>query len=73
MAVIQFWQRNCYGTDVNMRISVAFDEQDNEHYIVVVITKGEFYQEWFITEEGEPEKTVEEIGNQLTKFNVKLN
>ena len=56
-----------------MRISVAFDEQDKDHYIVVVITRGEFYQEWFITEDSEPEKAVGEIGNKLTKFNVKLN
>lgn len=75
MSVIQFWQRNCYGTDVNMKISVRYDEIDKEHFIVVVITKGEFYKEWYITENEDynPYKTVEEIGNELTKLNIKLN
>ena len=75
LSVIQFWQRNCYGTDVNMRISVRYDEIDKEHFIVVVITKGEFYKEWYITENEDynPYKTVEEIGNELAKLNIKLN
>lgn len=75
LSVIQFWQRNCYGTDVNMRISVLYDEIDKEHFITVVITKGEFYKEWYITENEDynPYKTVEEIGNELTKLNIKLN
>lgn len=75
LSVIQFWQRNCYGTDVNMRISVRYDEIDKEHFIVVVITKGEFYKEWYITENEDynPYKTVEEIGNELANLNIKLN
>ena len=75
LSVIQFWQRNCYGTDVNMRISVLYDEKDKEHFITVVITKGEFYKEWYITENEDfnPYKTVKEIGNELTNLNIKLN
>ena len=75
LSVIQFWQRNCYGTDVNMRIGVRYDEIDKEHFIVVVITKGEFFKEWYITENEDynPYKTVEEIGNELTNLNIKLN
>ena len=75
LSVIQFWQRNCYGTDVNMRISVRYDEIDKEHFIVVVITKGEIFNEWYITENEDynPYKTVEEIGNELTNLNIKLN
>lgn len=75
LSVIQFWQRNCYGTDVNMKISVRYDEIDKEHFIVVVITKGEFYKEWYITENEDynPYKTVEEIGNELANLNIKLN
>ena len=75
LSVIQFWQRNCYGTDVNMRISVRYDEIDKEHFIVVLISKGDFIKEWYITENEDynPYKTVEEIGNELTKLNIKLN
>ena len=75
LSVIQFWQRNCYGTDVNMKISVRYDEIDKEHFIVVVITKGEFFKEWYITENEDynPYKTVEEIGNELANLNIKLN
>lgn len=75
MSVIQFWQRNCYGTDVNMRISVRYDEIDKDNFIVVAISKGEFHKEWYITENEDynPYKTVEEIGNELTKLNIKLN
>ena len=75
LSVIQFWQRNCYGTDVNMRIGVLYDEIGKEYFITVVITKGEFYKEWYITENEDynPYKTVEEIGNELTNLNIKLN
>ncbi|MBQ2174165.1 MAG: hypothetical protein II453_03495 [Alphaproteobacteria bacterium] len=75
LSVIQFWQRNCYGTDVNMRISVRYDEIDKENFIVVLISKGEYVKEWYITENEDynPYKTVEEIGNELTNLNIKLN
>lgn len=75
LSVIQFWQRKCYGTDVDMRISVRYDEVGKEHFIVVVITKGEIFNEWYITENknDNPYKTVEEIGNELTNLNIKLN
>ena len=75
LSVIQFWQRKCYGTDVNMRISVRYDEIDKENFIVVVISKGEYVKEWYITENEDynPYKTVEEIGNELAKLNIKLN
>ena len=75
LSVIQFWQRNCYGTDVNMRISVRYDEIDKENFIVVLISKGEYIREWYITENEDynPYKTVEEIGNELANLNLKLN
>ena len=75
LSVIQFWQRNCYGTDVNMRISVRYDEIDKENFIVVLISKGEYIREWYITENEDynPYKTVEEIGNELANLNIKLN
>ena len=75
LSVIQFWQRNCYGTDVNMRISVRYDEIDKENFIVVLISKGEYVKEWYITENEDynPYKTVEEIGNELANLNIKLN
>ena len=75
LGVIQFWQRKCYGTDVTMRISVNYDEQDEDFYIVIVVTRGEYWQEWYITEneDYDPYKTVEEIGNELAKLNIKLN
>lgn len=75
LSVIQFWQRNCYGTDVNMRISVRYDKIDKDNYIVVLVSKGEYVKEWYITENEDynPYKTVEEIGNELTKLNIKLN
>ena len=75
LSVIQFWQRNCYGTDVNMRISVRYDRIDKDNYIVVLVSKGEYVKEWYITENEDynPYKTVEEIGNELTNLNIKLN
>ena len=76
LSVIQFWQRKCYGTDVNMKIGVRYDEIDEEYFITVVITKGEdYFKEWYITEneDYDPYKTVEEIGNELAKLNIKLN
>lgn len=58
-----------------MRISVNYDEQDEDFYIVIVVTRGEYWQEWYITEneDYDPYKTVEEIGNELAKLNIKLN
>ena len=74
LGVLQFWQRHCYGTNINMKISVNYDEEDKDNYIVVVITKGEYWQEWYITEneEYDPNKTVEEIGNTLREMGIKL-
>ena len=57
-----------------MRISVRYDEQDEDFFIVIAITRGEYWQEWYITEneDYDPNKTVEEIGNKLCEIGIKL-